>query len=330
MSSKVFDKLSGEKIQQLLAAVGSQPTNQAEQVQATVYDWHQPHYFNSEQLKKLDNFTRKLAATMAASLNSRFKIGDSKFEIHASGTTQHWASEFMDSPSDRDKNNYYLLFGTEQTNSCGLISIPVQTAAIWTTQLLGDSGAEKGTDRDLSPLEESLLLDFAHLFFGAFSGSDETGDFHPAQGITKRQWPLNLPGTEELCKITFSLTNAEPENTQKIGDVHLIISSSKLAPIVGKTEQDIHRFSVEDISQAILEHIQQIPVSITAQLACTMLTFNELMALQVDDIVLLDKHVDEPIELLVDGQAVFYGWPAKSAGQYAVVIETAQKHRATL
>jgi flagellar motor switch protein FliM len=44
------------------------------------------------------------------------------------------------------------------------------------------------------------------------------------------------------------------------------------------------------------------------------------MNLQADDILLLDKRVDQPAELIVDGRTVYYGYPAKSEGKYAVTI----------
>ncbi len=62
------------------------------------------------------------------------------------------------------------------------------------------------------------------------------------------------------------------------------------------------------------------PVTVTAQLASTALSFGEVMNLQVDDILLLDKKVDEPAELMIDGRTVYCGWPTKSAGKYALTI----------
>ncbi|MBA7704125.1 hypothetical protein ES703_112925 [subsurface metagenome] len=61
-------------------------------------------------------------------------------------------------------------------------------------------------------------------------------------------------------------------------------------------------------------------VFVTAQLASTVLTFDEMMSLQVDDILLLDKAIDKPAEVMVNDQMAFSGRPAKSAGRYAVVI----------
>jgi flagellar motor switch protein FliN/FliY len=97
---------------------------------------------------------------------------------------------------------------------------------------------------------------------------------------------------------------------------------SELTPIAGRTAQDSGGFSTEDISKVILGHLQEMPVLITSQLASAVLSFEELMNLQADDILLLDKRVDQPVELIVDGRTVYYGRLAKSAGKYAVTITT--------
>ena len=93
-----------------------------------------------------------------------------------------------------------------------------------------------------------------------------------------------------------------------------------LGPVVGKMEQDSVGFSTEKVSKAILRHLNEMPVLITGQLSSTVLTFEEIMDLQVDDILLLDKRIDEPVELIVGDRTFYYGRPAKSAGKYAVKI----------
>ena len=50
------------------------------------------------------------------------------------------------------------------------------------------------------------------------------------------------------------------------------------------------------------------------------LTFEEMMSLQVDDVLLLDRGINEPVELMVGDLTVHRGWPSKSEGQYALVI----------
>ena len=117
--------------------------------------------------------------------------------------------------------------------------------------------------------------------------------------------------------ISFEVKKADSEDSS---GVYFLITCEKLLPIVKKATQGAGTLSDDDISNAILEHLNEMSVSAMAQLASTSLTFEEMMNLQVDDILLLDRRIDEPVELIVDNATVCYGWPSKSSGQYALVI----------
>ena len=317
MSGRETNSLSREKIQQLLMAVGSEPMEDISQVEAAEYDWNEPHYFNREQLVKLGYFTEEVAVAIAQKL---YKFCRSEFTVTVASTTQHFVHKFLGQLQDSEQMDYYLPFGADQERMFGLIGIPEKAAFNWASQLLGESESEpeRDPDRDLSLLEESLLLDMASGLVDAFSGSDESLEFHSAKKIIKGQWPLELGRTEELCKISFDVKIADSE---KSSEAYFLMLCSELMPVVGKTVRDFSEFSAEDISKLILGHLQEMPILITSQLASATLSFEELMNLQVDDIVLLDKRVDQPIELIVDGRTVYYGRPVKSAGKYAVTIE---------
>jgi len=313
MSGRVTKSMSRGKIQQLLMAIGSAPKEDAAQVDAAQYNWQEPHYFNKEQLVKLGNF----ADTVASAMAKRFtKFCRSEFDVTISTTTQHYAYEIL-SQLDGEQRDYYLPFGISHEHMCGLIGMPGQTAVNWATQLLGDSESGKDPGRDLSQLEESLLLDLASALVELFSGPDKSLNFQAAQNIVRGQWPLEPEGTEEICKISFDVKKA---GSEKSSEAYFLILCSELTPIAGSTAQDSDSLSTEDIPKVILGHLQEMPVLITSQLASVVLSFEELMNLQADDILLLDKRVDQPVELVVDGRTVYYGRPAKSAGKYAVAI----------
>jgi flagellar motor switch protein FliM len=304
-----------EKIQQLLAAVGSKAAEDTSQMEAAQYNWNEPHYFSTGQLAKLDYFA-KTAATAVAEKISNFCR--SEFNVTIASTTQHFADEFLNQPPDGKQKDYYLPFGTDQEHLCGLIGMPEQTAFVWAKQLLGDSESkEDDSGRVLLQLEESLLLDLTSVLVEGFSGLFTTCDFHPAGSIVKEQWPLELPGTEELFKISFNVKKSDSEDGS---EVYFLIPCSILESIAGKGTQAAGELSADDISKVILEHLQEIPVLVTAQLASAALTFEEIISLQVDDIVLLDRRIDEPVELIANSRTVFCGWPVKSAGKYAVSI----------
>ncbi len=312
MSNGVTRNLSREKIQQILASIGSQRADDSNKVETAEYNWHQPHCFSSDQLKKLDNFTAKVAQACAEKFAQLYN-GD--FDVTITSTTQHFADEFT--TSGNAQSDYYLAFGTGQDQLFGLVGMPGQTAIAWASQLLGDTKSEENSDRDLSQLEQSLLFDIAFSIVKALSDSYDDYDLHPSSEIVRGQMPIELENTEELCKITFNVKKSDSENSS---DAYFLILCDKLKPIAGQNIQSGKESSAEDIAKAMLGHVYKIPVSITAQLASTVLTFEEAMSLQVDDILLLNKKVNELVKLIVNGRTVLCGQPAKSEGKYAVAI----------
>ena len=319
MTKALSNNLSREKIQQLLAAVGSRKTEDDTQIESTEYDWHQPHYFSNNKLEKLGNFTEKIASAIAEKFAELY---NSNFKATVTSTTQHFANELLEQTQNNKQNDYYLSFGTEPDRPCGYLSISSQTAIDLVTQLLGDAKSEEDQDKTFSELEESLLLDILSRSIKAFSNSDSSYDFLPAKSIVKERLPFEMQGIEELCKITFSIAKTNSENSF---EVHMLIFCDKLQAAAEKKLNTDTQFSSQDISNAILEHLHKMSLCVTGQLASTHLTFEQIISLMPDDILLLDKKIDESIELIIRDRTVFRGRPAKSAGNYAVAITEINK-----
>ena len=133
--------------------------------------------------------------------------------------------------------------------------------------------------------------------------------------------PVGFDGTEELCRVSFNVKRAE---TDKSAAAYFLVPCRKLEPVAGTTREAAAKASKENTANLILQHLGYTPVRVTAQLGDVGLSFEEMMDLQVNDIVILDKKVEEPVELIVEGRTVCYGWPVKSADNYAIAIsETA-------
>ncbi len=313
MSNTAIRNLGREKIQQILTSVGVESEEDTKHnIDAVEYNWHQPHCFSSNQLKKLDLFMEKTAQCCAVKFGQLYH---SDFNATIVSTTQHFANELMDSA--RNLSDYYLAFGPNQDQISGIVGIPSQTAIYWTTQLLGDTNSEENSDRDLSQLEKSLLFDITSDIIEALSDSQDIYELQPADEIAGDQIPIEFEGTEELCKITFSIKNADLGNPY---EAYFLIFCDELETIIGQKVETSEDISAQDISKVMLDYVQKALFFVTAQLGSTVLTFEEIMSLQVNDILLLDKMVDEPAELIVEGQTLFRGRPAKSSGKHAVVI----------
>lgn len=315
MSYSAMDRLTQKKIQQLLAAVGSRPAEDSEKTEAVEYDWQQPRYFSGEQLSKLNEFTKKTAAVIAEKFGSIYK---GKFTVTISSTSQHFAGQITGQNEEgNEKDPYYLTFGPEAKPPCGVVGIPQKTAFAWVTQLLGDSEAEQILDRSLSQLEESLLFDTTSVFVKALFGGHKSCDFQPGKSIIQGQMPLKLEAAEQLCKITFEIKKDQSES----GDLaHVLICCASLNAVAGKSDQADSGLAAKDVSQRIVNHLQQISVPVTVQLGFATLSFEEIMALQVNDVILLNKKVGEGAEVVMQGQRLLQGQLARSKGKKALVI----------
>ncbi len=313
MSNTPANSLSKEKIQRLLAAIGSRPAADTTTIEAADYDWHQPRRFNREQLTRLDDFAKKVSKMVVKKFSTLCR-GD--FDVKVDSVTQHFADKILDQALNSEQNDYYLAFGTTQDQPCGVIGIPPQAAFVLVTQLLGDTDSEKDSKTDLSQLEESLLFDIACAIVEALSDAHTGWAFQPAKNIVRGLLSLELQGTEEFCRIALNIRKTDSDGAE----AYALIFSSSLERIVGKSGQQAGQFPAEKISKAILGHLQKMAVCVTARLSSTVLNFEELMSLQAGDILLLNKRVDEPVELMVNDKAFFLGRPAKSAGNYAVVV----------
>ncbi len=322
MSDSPDDNIGNEKMKQILAAARANPPDEAADVDAVEYNWRQSHYFTREQLKKLEDFVKRVALLAAAKFTS---LCQSEFIVETGSITQHFVSELVQEASESQQGQFYLTFGADNEIACGLITIPVKTAVDWVAQLLGDSESKEESDVKFTKLEESLLLDAASSFVEALSESHDEYSFHPADTVVRGWLPLELQSTQELCKIVLDVKRANSQTETKI---QLSVLCEKLEPMIGRISRPEERPSSDETSEAVIAHLQETQVCLEARLGSVTLAFEEIADLQPEDILLLDKRVNEPIELLVEGLELLSGWPAKSTGRYAVAIATTPSQRA--
>lgn len=322
MSHVATDKLTGEKIKRLLAAAGVESVEDARQnVEAFEYDWRQPRYFSREQLTKLNYFAENVSAAASDKFSQFFQ---SDFHVTTDSTSQHFAGEFIRQDPDNQNTDLFLLFGAaaNQTSAdakpCGLVGIPHKTALVWTTQSLGQANSDEDPGRSLSQLESSLLLDAATLFVEALSKSCHDQSFHVIGNIVAGRFPLDVEDTKELCKITLNTKKADSQDDP--AKAFLLMPCEKLELVTKIIEKAVKTLSHEEASKAIVGYLHQLPVLVTAQLGSASIAFADLMNLAVNDVLVLDMKVGEPVKLIVDGLELFHGRPAKAEGKYAVAI----------
>ncbi len=313
MTASSVSNLSKAKIERLLQAVGSAPAVVEPEGEVFPYNWRDPHYFNDEQRNRL----AAVMAQAAALLSDRFvHFYKSEFNAQPKSITQHFAADLADRIDAAQ--GFSLSFGPDPEAPCGLLLVATETALGWATRLLGDSEGNDNPDRPISSLEESLLTDLltavAETVLDPLRAQQE---LHLATELSKGCPPLSYELTDAICRIVFEVQQA---GIDEKAEISFVMPCRLLAPAVGKPLLTEAQPSQEQLAELLMEHVQQMPVTVTARLADTRLCFEEILDLSPDDILLIDKPLADPMDLIVDGRTVFRGRPACSAGQFAVYI----------
>ena len=74
------------------------------------------------------------------------------------------------------------------------------------------------------------------------------------------------------------------------------------------------------ITELIKNNLERSIVELSAVLGKSTLKLKELLNLEIGDVIILDKRVDEEIDMLVQGMPKFQGIPGKHRGKVAVKI----------
>jgi flagellar motor switch protein FliM len=308
------------RIRRLLAAVGSSPAPDQVPVQATPYNWRDPHCFNPGQHNRLTQVMKQVAAQIAEAFA---RSGRGQFEVSLETIGQHFAEGLC---HQMDLHGHYCLtFASDKGPPGGFASISGPTATAWVTWLLGDSDSTRAPDRAFSSLEESLLCDLLTAAVETFLAPLRPHqDLRPAPALSKGQPSIQFELTEEVCTIAFQVRSVEPGSASagpaEASRIAFLLPCSRLAALAGKPMTAAPRMPPQELSQVLVEHLHRMPVTITAVLASTTLRFQEILDLSAGDILMLDKPVQGSAELILDGRTVFRCRPARAQGKYAVVI----------
>lgn len=309
--------LGRARINQLLAAIGSAPTPDEAPPQASPYDWRDPHYFNANQKNRLGQALGPVAARMAEIFTRSRR---SEVEVRLKAVTQHFAGDLC-RRLELDQA-FCLTFAPDKGQPCGFVSVAPQTCTTWVTWLLGDTDSARDPNQGLSPLEESLLSDLLITVLDAFlTPLRAQHNLQPADALVKGQPGIQYELTEELARIVFQIK--DPSGGEP-AEIAFLVPGSRLTALADKPAPAPTKVTPQELSLALREYVQEMPVTVKVTLAATLLPFQELLDLGPGDILLLDQSINKPVELILDGRTVSCGRPAQSGGRYAVVVAESQ------
>jgi flagellar motor switch/type III secretory pathway protein FliN len=280
-----------------------------------IVDWHVPHRFSQESADQLRLFSVKLAGHLESCLQL---VSGQPFEVKPQGLCEQYAGQMSARVVQEQPKVYYLPVTQPGKGHVGFVAIPFETASMLVGCMLRDPEAQIGADGQMSSLAESILLDAAISLAEALAeGLKEFGQavIEKTEQLIFRDWPVRFHELEDCCEFRFEAT---------FGSTKLMLTLVLLDEVIADIAQIKGPFGraeeKKEHSERIVKQMRETPMQVTALLSSSLITLNDLLTLETGDIIMLDRKICEPVDVLVNGQPCFCAWPALHAGCRAVVV----------
>ncbi|RMH46848.1 MAG: flagellar motor switch protein FliM [Gammaproteobacteria bacterium] len=287
------------------------------------YDFHQPDRFSKEHLRTLrmihENLARRLALQLSTKLRTSIDVNLAYIET---GPYASFVPQLSAAPSAMH------LISMKPLPGRFLLQYDNRLADMLVDRLLGGAGMPtKNVERELTDLEMDLLTSVSNDVMDAIQDS----------------WR----GTIELsCKLEEMMTNpyfvqvALPSDTcawisfeMKVNGqgaaLNFCIPASVLKPITPKLSPQAwiagtgQQNDEEDwtlVRRHVRRHLDSLQLEVTAVLRGGEIMLSDLMALQVGDVIPLQRHISEEVILTIQDQEKMKGHLGMHRGKMAVEI----------
>lgn len=313
-------KLTKEKLQQLVMSAKKLVTHDSVAVDTIAFNWEKPHHFRPDNLEHLEFFCQKrlphfIENTFAALCQGEINITNITID-------QNFACKLAEIVTVEQESYHFLPF-SHNNKVCGFMSISPEAAMVLVGHMLRDSDVSPEEGKELSLLEVSILYDIVSAVTDSLAEAfSENGgvSIQKNSELVKGKWPLDVSGLDDLTSINFTA-----EHSNGAVETSFTMMSSILEPLVEVMEPETSDLSPEAISTMIMQRMHDVPISVTSRICSTSISLNDLINLNKGDILILNKKISEPFDILFNDHLSLQGYLASSCGKYAMAIASPEE-----
>ncbi len=308
MDSKLLSK---NEIDSLLEAVGkSAPAKRKPVVQP--FDFKHPDRIVKEQLRSLTNIHEQFAHSFGIVLSSALRT---MVEINLVTINQLTYLEYSSSLEEPVCLNL-LNAGNEEEELNGSITVEMETQFVHfcVDRLLGGTGDELQESRDITVIEQNVI---SRLLESMVAGLNDIWDPIIPLNLSYDMMATNpqsvqiAPPGEAIALLSFRISVKDRHFPLRICLPyyflepllpHLATSGQRTAPIKEPTVED---------HEAVMARVKSSKMPVNVNLGGTKVTIEGLIALEVGDVLVLDRRRHEPMEVYINGEVKFLGVPGR-------------------
>ncbi|NLK41987.1 MAG: FliM/FliN family flagellar motor switch protein [Planctomycetes bacterium] len=278
-------------------------------------DWHVPHRLNRTSREELMLFSVKLAGHLEKCLHT---LSGMPFEVRAEGVYERYADQLHAHVVQKQPQTYYLPVTQSNKGHAGFISLPFETAALLVGCMLRDPDSQIGQNGQMTSLAESILQDAASSLAEALAAGFEEYGCTPIQKSTQiiyRDWPVVFHDVDDVCEFRFEAVSGQAKLTISLTVLDEVIAD--IARIEGPFKRAEDK---KGDPEQVVRQMHEAPLRVTALLSSALMTLKDILALEEGDVVILDRKITEPVDILVNERPCFCGWPARHGKRLALLI----------
>ncbi|MCW8130159.1 MAG: flagellar motor switch protein FliM [Planctomycetota bacterium] len=322
------DILSSEEIESLLSAVSKgdvrltplQQEARGTNPDARVYDFTHPSAPLGQSKKILDAIHEALARNLSSSLSMHMAV---TVEARVAGFEQ---MSYAELERRFPAVGTFAIAQLEGVDLKALMVISPQMGSQMIDRLCGGTGVPGAQERMYTEIEQDLMDEILGYFLEEWNAAWTA--LPPAKvklesRCSSSQWVRYLSSEEQILSASL-----EVRMNENVG-VITIAYPSRLVHWIAEhfgTENGNHLPSLSESAGTggdIKDVVDQVPIPVEADLGLVRLRLRDILTLSQGDVLLMDKHVGESMELKVGGQLRYRGF--LGAHQEKMVFGITQK-----
>ncbi len=299
--------LSQEEIDALLSSIDKEeikeepsieePPEDVESHKVSLYDFRRPDKVSKEQIRAIKNLHDKFARNFSSRLSAFLR---SIVEINVVSVDQMTYAEFVLSLSNNVSFNVINLSPLEGN---GVFSLEPDIGFALVDRLLGGSGETMNIDRPFTDIEQSILLDVVKQAMNEMNNAWEpiiNANFSIVSQESSPNVVQIVAPSEIIVLVVF-----EVKLGSTTGIINWCIPVIVLEPVLNKigTHDVLARTKkvTENRTEDIMRVLENVKVSVDFELGEAKIKVNRFLELKKDDIIILNRKIDEPMECYING-----------------------------
>ena len=283
-----------------------------------VHDFEKSKKYSPSQIRFLTTYVESFVK--ASNLQLQYELKNKcNMKIMLKESYQETYSNFLEKI---DYDSVIMDFNMSEEIENLIFNIDKKTAMVMVDCLLGSNG-KVNTEKELTEIDKEILNYIINSLFKKTSDYADIGDAYITEIYTnKAQYTnANTKGSAYIALLEFYLNN------EVVGDIKICLPFESLENVIDKiiaknTEVNVSNDNESTINTQILDAMfeKQITLDVIVELGAMDLTVKELLSLEPGDAFMLEKKIDEDVDVFVGGERAYIGKPGRVGSNNAVII----------